>query len=654
MKKKSLIVAALITSSQLFSQEKDSLVTSLGEVTVTATKFPTKQNQTGKVVTVINRDQLEKNAGRTISEILNQQAGISINGGNNPLGSNQTIYLRGGNAGNTLILVDGIPAYDASGISGEFDINHFNPDQVERIEILKGAQSTAYGSDAQAGVINIITRKKQGNKPVYLNANLSAGSYATWKGGFDFGVGTDETRFNLMYTKTKSNGFSSANDSVGNKGFDKESFDQDLFRANFSSNVTKQLLVRTFIQFDDYKAGLDQGAFNDEKDYTVKSENLQIGAGATYSLKHGALYFNYNYNTINRQYIDDSAQRGSSFSYYSDGRYKGVSRFAELYGNYSFGKYVEILAGGDWRDGKTDQTYTSVSSFGPYESPALGDDSANTHQVSAFASLILKNLGGFGTEIGGRYNHHSVYKNNFTYTINPYFLIGERFKVFASVSSAFKAPGLYYLFSPYGNKSLKPEESTGYEGGLQYSSKRIEARVVYFNRTIKNVIIFKSLSAAPYGVYENADKQQDNGVELELKVKPVAGLTIEANYTFVDGEITTSSANTGKDTTFFNLFRRPKHSINAIVGYQYQRLFASIGVRYVSKRDDVFYNSNTFGNEQTKLAAYQTINFFASYKAAKWIRLFADLKNITNEKYFDQYGFNTRRFNATAGVNLYF
>src|SRR6185437_2534055 len=122
---------------------------------------------------------LQKSFGKSLGEVLNQQPGIIINGADNNLGTNQTVYMRGASAGNTLILLDGVPLYDPSGISSEFDLNNFALDNVERIEILKGSQSTLYGSDAVAGVINIITKKGNG-KPFNLDINHSMGSYHTY------------------------------------------------------------------------------------------------------------------------------------------------------------------------------------------------------------------------------------------------------------------------------------------------------------------------------------------------------------------------------------------------------------------------------------------------------------------------------------------
>src|ERR1043165_3362090 len=162
--KKIFAVTALFICSETFAQfvpqqrEQDSSA-SLDPVVLTATKLPQKQSSTGKVISVISKEQIEKSAGRTVAQILNEQAGITINGALNNLGSNQTVFMRGSSTGRTLILLDGIPVYDPSLLYNEFDLNLIAINNVERIEICRGAQSTLYGSDAIAGVVNIITTK---------------------------------------------------------------------------------------------------------------------------------------------------------------------------------------------------------------------------------------------------------------------------------------------------------------------------------------------------------------------------------------------------------------------------------------------------------------------------------------------------------------
>lgn len=158
----SVFILAFTISSSLSAQDTTKTMT---EVVVTANKFPVKQNETGKVMTVITQALLQKSYGKSLTELLNEQVGLSINGTTNTAGTNQTVYMRGASSANTLILLDGVPLNDASGITSEFDLNNFSIYSIERIEILKGAQSTLYGSDAVAGVINIITKKSSGKQP---------------------------------------------------------------------------------------------------------------------------------------------------------------------------------------------------------------------------------------------------------------------------------------------------------------------------------------------------------------------------------------------------------------------------------------------------------------------------------------------------------
>ena len=132
MKCKIICAFLLLASATSYAQDT---VKTLNEVIVTATKSPIKQSETGKVVDVITQEQLQKSAGKTLGEILNQQPGLIINGADNNLGTNQTVYMEGASSGNTLILLDGVPLYDASGITSEFDLNNFALGNIEKIEI---------------------------------------------------------------------------------------------------------------------------------------------------------------------------------------------------------------------------------------------------------------------------------------------------------------------------------------------------------------------------------------------------------------------------------------------------------------------------------------------------------------------------------------
>ena len=644
MKMKFFMLAAIITGSHAYAQKDSSK--QLDDVVITATKYPIKQSLTGKVITVISREDLERNSGKTLTEILNDQASLIVTGSTNPLGTNQDVYLRGASAGKTLILIDGIPVYDASGISGAYDLNFISIDQVERIEILKGSQSTLYGSDAIAGVINIIT-KKGGAKKIGITGELSGGSYNTLKGTVGLNGTISKTNYNVQYTKVTSKGFSSAYDEPGNNNFDKDGFDENVVRANINQKITDKLALHVNGQYSNYKADSDAGPFTDDADYTFKTNNLMAGLGTDYKIGKSMLHFNYSYNKVERTYLDDSLA-APGFAYYSKGEYNGKSHFVELYSNIAIMKHLDVLVGTDYRQQVTDQNYFSLSAFGPFTT-ALGD-SAKVKQFGVYASVVVKDIAGFNLELGGRYNNFNKYGDVFTFSFNPSYTINKKVKLFVNVASGFKAPSLYQVYSEYRNPTteLKPEKSFSFEGGIQYKKENVDLRAVYFIRDIKDNIQFFSAGPPNYeSYYINADKQKDKGFELEAKVN-FGKVTLNANYTNLDGYIKTTD--NGKDTSFFNLYRRPKQSINLNTGIDICKgWYLNIGVQSFGKRMEAVYASAPI-----EMPGYFTWNIYSNYAVTKNIKIFADLKNITGEKYFEVRGYNSRRFNFMAGVNLKF
>lgn len=181
-KKLTLLLTSIALGYAAFAQQDSMATRQLNEVVVTASKTPIKESETGKIVTVIDQKTIQNHAGSSLAALLNTQAGFFINGSNNALGTNLDLYFRGASGGNMLIVIDGVPVYDPSQINNSFDLNNIPLDQVERIEILKGGQSTLWGSNAVAGVIQIFL-KKEAKKKMALNANASYGTYNTFNSG---------------------------------------------------------------------------------------------------------------------------------------------------------------------------------------------------------------------------------------------------------------------------------------------------------------------------------------------------------------------------------------------------------------------------------------------------------------------------------------
>lgn len=622
----------------------------LDEVTVTANKFPQKLSQTGKVITVLSDSVLQRYASQSVAQVLTRQAGLMIVGAQGPLGSNQEIYLRGASTGNTLILLDGIPVYDPSGTANTFDLNLLSVGDCERIEILKGAQSTAYGSDAVAGVISITTRKA-GKKPLGGFVNAQYGTFNTFRGSLGISGATHKLSYGLQYTRISSTGFSAATDRNNVGTFDADGFTQNALLGHVAVSLRPTLTLKIQGTLTDYKTDLDAGAFSDARNYMVQNQFKFVATGLEWTHTQGKLIVNYSLSDTRRHYQQDSSLVQKELSTkYIDGKYGGLAHFAEVYHVMNISKAIVLLTGVDYRAANTDQAYFSVSNYGPYRSPSLGKDTAQTNQVSVYASTVLRPLSGLALEIGGRYNHHSIYGSVFTYSFNPSYLIHDQLKIFANLSSGFRAPVLYQLYSPYGNKELKPEKSQSAEVGVQVFTKSKSAwlRSLYFDRRINDVIYFQSLSKSPYGRYINFDKQHDQGWEFEGQAQ-VNKWSFTANLTLLDGQITTRVGS--RDTTFNNLFRRPKTLLNMATGYQVTpNLFGRVATRSVSQRNDQYYNDQIFATQTVILSPYTTIDLFAEYRVGKTLRVQGDIQNLFNQSYSDAYGYSTRRRTATIGL----
>ncbi|MGZ8540166.1 MAG: TonB-dependent receptor plug domain-containing protein, partial [Chitinophagaceae bacterium] len=627
MKKDFFVVAAIIISSQLRAQleplqQEDTTTKSLNEVVVTATRFPKKMSETGKVVTVISKAELERAGGKDIAQLLNEQAGLIVNGATSNPGKDKSVFLRGTKTSYTVILINGVPVNDPTGIGGAFDLRMLPIEQIERIEILKGAQSTLYGSDAIAGVINIITKKGDG-KPANFYGGFSTGSYNTIKAHAGLNGEMEGTSYNITFTHNETKGVPEAKDTNAIKTFPKNGFVGNAVSMDFDGKIFKGLHLKPFFRYSYFSGTYSDGAFAPAQN-RFKSNLLSGGSQAQYSFAKGSVTGLFSYDEVSRNY---SSSFGNSL-------FEGNKKTAEVFSHYNFGEHFQALAG---------FRYDRFMMKDP--SPAITDTA--THLSSPYFALFLKNIGGFNLELGGRYNDHSQYGDNFIYTINPSYLINGKVKIFANYGTAFKAPAISELFGQYGsNINLKPEKSKTLEGGVQASlfKNKLDVRVVYFKRKIKDVIVYDAAFT-----YTNYDNQNDHGFEIEPTLYINKDITIKLSYAFVDGEVTAKIG--GKDTTYFNLIRRPKHSVGANISYQLTpSLFVNTNIRSIGQRDDLFFNSITFKNDPVLLEAYTLLDAYAEYSLAKKkLKLFAQVNNILDADYYEVYGFTVPGTNFIAG-----
>ena len=649
MSKKIFTLIALSAAINALAQKDTLRSTNLDEVVITATKFPIKTSATGKVVTVITQQQIEQSGGKDLAQILAEQTNLIISGANSNASKDKTIYLRGADARYTLITIDGVPVSDPSGVYSIFDIRNLSIILVERIEILKGSQSTLYGSDAIAGVINIMTKKSTTNKQVTTNGLVSYGSNNSFRGNLGLAGKSKGIDYNVGYSYNKTDGISEAVSS--NPNADKDGFKQEAFNANFGFAAAKNITVKPFLRYGYIKGDIDNGAFTDGLNNIYSQKSFQTGVKNELNFGKTKLNVLYSFNKIERFYNEDSRKGENGYEYYSNSSYSGAEHFVDVYGNFSICKSTKLTVGADYRNSKTGQDYFYTDVWGPYTS-SYSSDSVKQHQTSVYAAFNYANNNGFNVEIGGRYNNHSTYGSNWVFNFNPSYQVTNDIKVFANISSGYRTPSLDQLYSQYGgNKELKPEVSLNSELGLvhYFNEKKIKTQFVIFSRNIKDVQIYYG------GKYLNRDQQKDLGIELETSFQIEKNTTLKTFYTFMDGIINTKNS-AGKDTSFHNLLKRPKHNVGINLSSRItSRLLVTLNATWQSERSDAYYDNVIGKTLQTKLSSYALLDVYAEYAFFKnKLKVFANARNITDTQYTEASGYNTLGKTVYGGVRFNF
>jgi len=620
-KKNKLYLAAGIGFAQVLSMNISyaQQAQDLDEVVIMATKNDQKQSQTGKVVSVITREQLDRSAGKTLPELLSEQAGVIIGAATSNQGLPKGLFIRGAGSAYAVVLIDGIVVGNPSGAGSAFDLRMFGIDQIDHIEILKGGQSTIYGSDAVGGVINIITRKgaNAGNS---VFGTATAGSYNTYKGTIGMSSHVDNFSYNIGYTQGKTDGISEAANPAGNnETFEKDGNRTAAVNANFSLQATKNLSVSPFLRYFYGHYDFDAAAFEDNTNNNYRLKHFNGGLNTKYEFSGGKINLNYSYEN---SYNDSQNQYGTSLS-------QGKMNVVDLFYNQNLSSKVNLLVG-------TDNRVTSLQ----------GSYRARTNLFSAYTSVLLHDMGIFNLEVGGRYNKHKQYGENYTYSVTPSINLLKELKVFGTLSTNFKAPTLDMLFGLYGaNLNLLPEKSKNYEAGLNLSllDNQFSVRLSGFKRDLTNAIVYGNVG------YVNQLSQHAKGFEFEPALK-IKQLNIKGFYAYVEG----TEFNFVNNSTENTLFRRPKHTIGINAGIQAtQNLYVSSNFKYLGKRTDGDFD---FSNPQiVTLPAFKLVDVYAEYAFAKRsFKVFADLKNIFNEQYTEYYGYNSMGFNVNAGVSFNF
>ena len=633
MSKKLLLFGMLLGMTSLTYAQEDAatLEGELPVVSVVGTKTAKSDKETAKPVLVITQEELQKSLGKDISQVLQEQAGVIINGAYGNPSTTKGVYLRGATGAYTLILVDGIPVNDPSNSSGgAIDLRNISLFNVEQIEVLKGSQSALYGSDAVAGVINIVTKKGEAGKN-NVSAFGTVGSLETFKGGVNASGSKDKLTYNVGVSAATSEGMSDAQPRKGdNTDFDDDGYDQVELTANARYDVTDEVYVAPYIRKNSLTYEYDGGGYTDNEDYAT-SDKTSLGVIGGYKKGKLTTKASFGYSDTDRGFFSGS----NSYLY------RSYFQEAELFGAYEIKEYLTVAGGVNYQDAKIDGA-------------ATGGPNA-TNELSPFVSFIAKPLSGLIVEASYRFTEHSKFGPLHNYSIAPAYWVNDNIKLFTSYSTGVKAPNVAKLYGPYGNSDLIEQESKSFEIGTQtnWLSNKLKGGIAFYTRKINAPIVYNPVTEK----VENEDIQDDLGVEITASYEVLSNLKVSGSYDFLDGK-SINEQEGQEDTEERNLYRRPKHSGTVRVDYNpISKLGLGLTAVYMGDRNQLDFSAAgppTWAAPSVETSSYLLLNAYAQYELQEGkVVVFTDLKNITdNTKFQEAIGYTPLGFNANFGVRV--
>ena len=389
-----------------------------------------------------------------------------------------------------------------------------------------------------------------------------------------------------------------------------------LFKIGYA--FSDRLTINASATYNKLDSDFDNGFPVEDADFTFDGEQSRFTLSSKYSYKNGSINFNGAFNQITR-----------SFQSNFPSAFDSESLIFDVFNKYTFNNKFYTILGVNIIDNKT--------LFSSEQDATTVDPYANAVYVSDF---------GLNVNAGLRLNNHSEYGTNLIYNFNPSYVIKTKegyLKFLGSYATSFIAPNLSQLFGPFGpNTELEPEENTTIEAGVEYKlSNSIRISALYFDRNERDRIIFFFDNATFESQFRNQDEEANfNGFELELEAKPLKGLNITANYTFIDNDTELAA-------------RIPKSSVNGLLGYSFStKTYASLSYQFNADRQDVFFDPITFASTPVTLDSYSVLDLYVKHRITDKLSAFASLNNIFNEEYQEVLNFTTRGRNARFGISL--
>lgn len=629
-----LLAAAFLSAAPFIGRAQDAISFGLQtveaeseRVVVSATRIETLEEDSPATIDVIRSNDFEIKQTRRVADALREVPGVSVVQ-SGPPGSLTSIFTRGLRSQHTQVLLDGIPINQ--GLQGAFNFGDLTTENIDRIEIVRGPQSTLYGPRALAGVIQIFTKRGSGDPTGEFS--LEGGSNTTIRGTltssgsakqFDYSVGlsgltTDNERPNNQYRLWNA-------------------------IANLGWSPNDQLRVSTLVTYSLADLGLPNTIFDPRPFDNFLTERWLVAPHFDFKpvewWQH-RLIFSYDEE---RQVNDpnfDGFLPGTTFV----GPTRALFTRATV-------DYQNDLKPASWLTITSGFFYSNVDAGQerPFVSQAFGPQptfiSDETEQTSLFVQASVTPMKGLNLVAGGRYDHFNQFGDIWTYRFAGSYLIAKTdTHLHASVATGFSPPSPQDKI--FGNNfALEPEENLGWDIGVdqRFCEGRVLVGLTYFHNDLSNVIGFNGLFQTL-----NLGAARTQGIEAEVRVTPITDLTLLATYTYLDAENTSAADITQLPGA--RLPRRPRNEAYVSASYLWaKKLRTTIEAKFVNAREEL-----NFGGPNFDIEDYAFVNLAAEYEINSCFSVFARINNLGDEQYSEVFGFPALGRTAFGGFKVRF
>ena len=604
------LILSFLLSEYSYSQELDTNSLNSSEIeniTIRSTRIPAGAKDIGSSLYIISEDQIKARGFKDAIDAISSAPGVTSKQ-NGSFGGVGTIRIRGASSSQTLVLVDGVPVNDSSSPAGGYNFEYLNTSNIQSIEVLKGSQSTLWGSDAIGGVINIYTKQPESTS---FGASAEIGSFGLKRGSADINFAGSNSRFRVSTSKTSVDGISKADEKDGNSeddGFESESYSMSV-SIDLDSLILKGSLsyMESQVEYDSYgfATGVQDG---DERSNTDEF----IGSiSAFFDLFDDKLQNSIfiSQSDINRDYYSNR-----SFSFGAEGK-RELIRYQ---GNIEVNEFNKIAFGLESEESKVDVDESTI------------DGSFLLYEFRPNSKITIST--------GIRNDDHEGFGSKTTRRISGTFKPSDNLIIRSSWGEGFKVPTIFQ--STYfccgatsANSSIRPETSTSYDFGFElfFNEMNSNFSITYFDQDINDQINF----SFGVGGYENIDKVNSEGFEIALDYQISKLMSLYLNYSYIDSV----------DGNGSSLFYVAKDSGEAGLIYEPNNSFSgSIIARYNGSE------SSSYG----KIDSWIRFDVNGSYKLSGTNELYFRIENLLDEEYQQIFGYGTPERSGIIGLRSKF